>query len=262
MNTRVGPICRTVEDAARILDVIAGYDPKDELTAFAVGRMPEHGYASFARTRPARRPAHRRAARVHGHDALQQTGDEESVRLVEARSRAPEARRHDRGPGPGGALFTPCVRRYLPTEQNRLFTQPLQGALPRRRGGASRRAITSRRCSSSARLRRRCPRRSRSTTWAGAARPARARTGWTATCASAATPRCRRPRRRPRRRASSRTRTSPGGGGGAAATPIATASRPHGAHAVTASRVQQVILQCMAEQNWTRSSTPAPTCPR
>ena len=27
-NTRVGPICRTVEDAARVLDVIAGYDPR------------------------------------------------------------------------------------------------------------------------------------------------------------------------------------------------------------------------------------------
>ncbi len=29
INTRVGPICRTVEDVAKIMDVIAGYDPKD-----------------------------------------------------------------------------------------------------------------------------------------------------------------------------------------------------------------------------------------
>ena len=48
INTRVGPICRTVEDAARVLDVIAGYDPKDELTAFSVGRLPADGYASHA----------------------------------------------------------------------------------------------------------------------------------------------------------------------------------------------------------------------
>lgn len=48
INTRVGPICRTVEDAARVLDVIAGYDPKDELTAFTIGRMPSQPYESFA----------------------------------------------------------------------------------------------------------------------------------------------------------------------------------------------------------------------
>src|SRR5215471_21242181 len=47
-NTRVGPICRTVRDVARVLDVIAGYDPKDELTVFSVGRMPNQPYSSFA----------------------------------------------------------------------------------------------------------------------------------------------------------------------------------------------------------------------
>jgi amidase len=35
-----GPITRTVEDAARMLDVIAGYDPGDPITAFSAGRMP------------------------------------------------------------------------------------------------------------------------------------------------------------------------------------------------------------------------------
>jgi amidase len=47
-NTRVGPLCRTVKDAARVLEVIAGYDPKDELTAFSVGRLPSEPYRSFA----------------------------------------------------------------------------------------------------------------------------------------------------------------------------------------------------------------------
>ena len=35
-----GPICRTVEDAARVLDVIAGYDPSDRETAWGVERKP------------------------------------------------------------------------------------------------------------------------------------------------------------------------------------------------------------------------------
>jgi len=36
----VGPIVRTVEDAARMLEVIAGYDPADPITAFGVGKVP------------------------------------------------------------------------------------------------------------------------------------------------------------------------------------------------------------------------------
>jgi amidase len=35
-----GPIVRTVEDAARMLDVMAGYDPADPITAFSVGHIP------------------------------------------------------------------------------------------------------------------------------------------------------------------------------------------------------------------------------
>lgn len=34
----VGPMCRTVEDAARVLDAIAGYDPVDPVTARGVGQ--------------------------------------------------------------------------------------------------------------------------------------------------------------------------------------------------------------------------------
>ena len=35
-----GPIARTVEDAARLLDVMAGFDPDDPITAFGVNRSP------------------------------------------------------------------------------------------------------------------------------------------------------------------------------------------------------------------------------
>lgn len=36
-----GPMCRTVEDAARVLDVIAGYDPADPVTKLSVGKTPD-----------------------------------------------------------------------------------------------------------------------------------------------------------------------------------------------------------------------------
>ncbi|MDD2363583.1 MAG: amidase family protein [Eubacteriales bacterium] len=35
-----GPICRSVEDCIRTLDVIAGYDPDDDVTAWGVGKQP------------------------------------------------------------------------------------------------------------------------------------------------------------------------------------------------------------------------------
>jgi amidase len=37
----LGPVTRTVADAAILLDVLAGYDPNDLVTAYAVGRVPE-----------------------------------------------------------------------------------------------------------------------------------------------------------------------------------------------------------------------------
>ncbi len=37
----VGPITRTVEDNARMMDVWVGYDPEDPITAFGIGQVPD-----------------------------------------------------------------------------------------------------------------------------------------------------------------------------------------------------------------------------
>lgn len=44
-----GPITRSVEDAARMLDVIAGFDPADPITAFGAGHIPGRYTASLDR---------------------------------------------------------------------------------------------------------------------------------------------------------------------------------------------------------------------
>ena len=43
----LGPMTRTVEDAARLLDVLVGYDPADSQSAFGVGEVPAGGYTQF-----------------------------------------------------------------------------------------------------------------------------------------------------------------------------------------------------------------------
>ena len=42
----LGPMTRTVRDAALVLDAIAGYDPNDPVTAYAAGRVP-NSYAAL-----------------------------------------------------------------------------------------------------------------------------------------------------------------------------------------------------------------------
>lgn len=45
-NDVVGPMCRTVEDAARVLEVMAGYDAEDQLTRYSEGKIPDN-YTQF-----------------------------------------------------------------------------------------------------------------------------------------------------------------------------------------------------------------------
>ncbi len=41
-----GPMCRTIEDATRVLDVVAGYDPNDPLTVYSKGKVAKN-YLEF-----------------------------------------------------------------------------------------------------------------------------------------------------------------------------------------------------------------------
>ncbi|QJW88659.1 amidase [Spirosoma taeanense] len=43
-----GPMCRTVEDAVRLLEVTAGYDPHDPITKYSQGKIPKN-YTQFLR---------------------------------------------------------------------------------------------------------------------------------------------------------------------------------------------------------------------
>lgn len=48
-NDVAGPMCRTLEDAVRVLEVIAGYDPDDAITLRSRGNIPKQGYRQFLR---------------------------------------------------------------------------------------------------------------------------------------------------------------------------------------------------------------------
>jgi amidase len=114
LNTRTGPICRTVADAARVLGVIAGYDPKDELTVFAVERMPPQPYESYARE--ARLDGVRiGVVREYMDKSLFTAADSESIDIVDrALGDLAKLGATIVDPGPGGALFQECLDRYNP----------------------------------------------------------------------------------------------------------------------------------------------------
>jgi Asp-tRNA(Asn)/Glu-tRNA(Gln) amidotransferase A subunit family amidase len=122
VNMRVGPMCRTVADTAKILDVIAGYDPKDPYTARSVGRMPATTYldATSARTLSGVRIG---VVREYLNRKLLAQADAESVDLVE---RAIDVLKKLGAtvvdPGPEGALFQQCITRAAPELLSSSFT--------------------------------------------------------------------------------------------------------------------------------------------
>ncbi len=121
ITTRVGPICRTVGDVARVLDAYAGYDPKDEITAFSVGRTPSETYHSYANE--TRLDGMRiGVVREYMDRDLFTVADGESIDLIERAIedlRALGATIID--PGPGGSLFQDAVDKYGPVWRSNIF---------------------------------------------------------------------------------------------------------------------------------------------
>src|SRR3984885_2172553 len=131
LSMRTGPICRNVQDAAKILDVIAGYDPRDALTAFSIGRKPaQQPYVTSA---AAQRLDGLRIGVVREYMAkkLFSKADEESIDIVERAIgdlRKLGATIVD--PGPEGALFQGCIARYAPELANSAFARQYPDLFP------------------------------------------------------------------------------------------------------------------------------------
>ena len=131
LNMRVGPMCRTVADTARLLDAIAGYDPKDEYTAQSVGRTPRTSYleATSARSLTGVRIG---VVREYMTRSLLTQADTQSVDLVEGAIGVLKKLGADVvDPGPEGALFQACITRTAP----RLLPQVPDGLTLRSIGG-------------------------------------------------------------------------------------------------------------------------------
>ena len=129
-NTRTGPICRTVKDAAKVLDVIAGYDPKDELTVFSVGRLPSSPYASFAGE--TRLDGIRiGVVREYMDRSLFNEADEESIVAAErAIADLQKLGATIVDPGTKGALLQKYIDKYAPSVLNSLFIDRFPNAFP------------------------------------------------------------------------------------------------------------------------------------
>lgn len=130
LNDRTGPACRTVADTARVLDVIAGWDVRDDLTAYAVGRIPREGYLAHAQARELAGVTIG-VVREYMNLDLFTAADRESVELVEAAVadlRGLGATIVD--PGPGGDLMTACIRQYLPVNTTAAFIDSYPGLFP------------------------------------------------------------------------------------------------------------------------------------
>jgi amidase len=130
VNMRTGPICRNVQDAAKVLDAVAGYDSKDEMTVFSIGHNPGKAYASFA---AASRLDGVRIGVIREYMAkkLFSKADEESIDIIERAIgdlRKLGATIVD--PGPEGALFQGCLPRYAPELLNSALTRQYKGLFP------------------------------------------------------------------------------------------------------------------------------------
>ncbi|HTE40778.1 MAG TPA: amidase, partial [Steroidobacteraceae bacterium] len=139
MNDRTGPMCRSVADASRILDVIAGYDARDELTAFSIGRKPWRAYTSFVTTTTDSQPlAGLRigVVREYMDKRLFTVTDVESIDIVDrALGDLTKLGATLVDPGAGGELFQGCLQKYAPHVGQAAFTKQFPQLFPMDAGG-------------------------------------------------------------------------------------------------------------------------------
>ena len=109
---RAGILCRTVKDAATVLGVLAGYDPRDAATAASVGQTPNRPYQAFAEN------ASLRGVRIGVVREFMQPfskADEDSIRVADqAIADLAKAGATIVDPGPNGALFKDAIAALLP----------------------------------------------------------------------------------------------------------------------------------------------------
>jgi Asp-tRNA(Asn)/Glu-tRNA(Gln) amidotransferase A subunit family amidase len=130
LNDRNGAACRTVEDVAPVLDVIAGYDPADDLTVYSIGRIPRERYASFVSE--TRLDGIRiGVVREFMDKRLFTQADYETIDIVD---RAIEDLRKLGAtivdPGSEGALFQECIDRHIPRNLNATFIKQFPSRFP------------------------------------------------------------------------------------------------------------------------------------
>ena len=109
---RAGVLCRTVADAATVLDVLKGYDPKDPATATSVGRLPGEPLQTFAAPGPLKQM---RIGVIREFMLPFSLADEDSIRIAEQALddlRKTGATVID--PGAGNSLFTGAIQELMP----------------------------------------------------------------------------------------------------------------------------------------------------
>jgi amidase len=130
LNDRNGAACRTTEDVAKVLDVIAGYDPSDDLTVYSLGRIPKEGYASYARA-TSLQGIRIGVLREYMDKRLFTQADHETIDIVERA--IGDLRKLDVtivDPGPDGALFQKCIDQHIPRNLNALFIREFPSLFP------------------------------------------------------------------------------------------------------------------------------------
>jgi Asp-tRNA(Asn)/Glu-tRNA(Gln) amidotransferase A subunit family amidase len=130
LNDRNGAACRTVEDVAKVLDVIAGYDPADDLTVHSIGRVPKEGYASFSRA-TSLKGIRIGVLREYMDKKLFTQADHETIDIVDRA--LGNLREHGAtivDPGAEGALFQKCLDQHIPRNLNALFIKEFPALFP------------------------------------------------------------------------------------------------------------------------------------